>query len=91
MSDLNVGERSGPGCRSPSHYKDRWAIYDSLPREVRDQLKIARDNLCVGCVRNMLRREGLTTALMRLDRWRRMRREKRGREIWYVPEEDLKP
>jgi hypothetical protein len=67
------------------------AIYDSLPREIRDKLKISRNNLCAGCVRNSLRRYGLDDELRSLDIERRFRREKRGRESWLIPEEDLKP
>ena len=80
----------GRGCRSKSHWRDKWEIYDSLPREVRDKLKIARSNLCVGCIRNKLRRDGLEAVLKELDFQRRLCREKRGREIVLYLEPDLK-
>jgi hypothetical protein len=82
---------TGPGCRSKSHATHHMAIYDSLPREVRDKLKIANGNLCAGCIRNQLRRFGLDYLLSNLDFSRRFEREKRGREVSYVRREDLKP
>jgi hypothetical protein len=85
---------AGRGCRLKSHAGDpahRMAIYDSLPREVRDKVKIARSSLCCGCIRNQLRREGLEAVLQDLDWASRFEKEKRGREVWYVPREELKP
>jgi hypothetical protein len=82
---------TGRGCRSKSHAAHHMAIYDSLPREVRDKLKIANGNLCAGCIRNQLRRFGLDYLLSNLDFSRRFEREKRGRALSYVRREDLKP
>lgn len=84
------GNSSGSGCRNRSHNGRGIEIYDALPREVRDKLKVARSNLCPGCVRNRLRREGLEATLRDLDFERRRRREKQGREVSYVLEEDLR-
>lgn len=81
---------SGRGCRSKSH-RDTFPIYEALPRAVRDKIKIARTDLCCGCLRNKLRRYGIDFVLDNLDNERRFRREKRGREVWYVPELDLRP
>jgi hypothetical protein len=53
------GNAIGRGCRTKSQHRDRWAIYEELPRELRDKLKIAKDNLCARCFRNELRRSGL--------------------------------
>ena len=72
---MSVGNVTNTGCRSGSHYRERWAIYESLPREVRDRLKRARGNLCAGCVRNSIRRNALEFELKSLDRERRYRRE----------------
>ena len=85
---------TGRGCRRRAHQGDaahRMAIYDSLPREIRDELKIARNNLCAGCIRNELRWRGLERVLDSLDLERRYVHEKRGSEAWLVPEEDLRP
>jgi hypothetical protein len=90
MSSINA---TGAGCRSKSHGGDaahRMAIYDSLPHEVRDKVKIASESLCCGCIRNLLRRQGLEATLKRLDTWRRFHREKEGREVVYIWREDLK-
>jgi hypothetical protein len=89
---------SGRGCRSRAHW-DAWAIYESLPREIRDALKIAESNLCCGCVRNHLRRYqkrwGPQTALQRMladmARWRRTEVVREGRENHYYLREDLRP
>jgi hypothetical protein len=65
------------GCRRKGHRgtaAHRMAIYDSLPREVRDKIKIANSPLCCGCIRADLRRDGLEAVLRELD----IRRE-RGR------------
>ena len=90
MSAHNV---SGPGCKAKAHsgLAKQMEIYDGLPRKVRDKLKIARSNLCTGCVRNSLKRLGLEAELVSLDIERRFRREKRGRKLWLVPEPELKP
>jgi hypothetical protein len=79
------------GCRSRPHWRDRWAIYDALPAEVRDRLKIARADLCAGCIRNRLRKQGLKAVLHGLDFWRTHDRECRDREVWLVPREELRP
>jgi hypothetical protein len=90
------------GCRLKSHQGDaahRMAVYDSLPREIRDRVKIARTSLCCGCVRNELRQlqrlvgtnAGLEQMLQRLDISRCMEPERHGPEVWYVPREDLRP
>jgi hypothetical protein len=80
----------GAGCRSRAH-NDDMAIYDTLPHEIRDKLKIAKDNLCSGCIRNQLRRDGFDFTATMLDFHRRRRAERRGREVVYVIEEELKP
>ncbi len=81
----------GPSCRGRNHYGKSMAIYDDLPREVRDKIKIAPTDLCCVCIRNKLRRSDLDVVLSDLDFQRRYRREKRGREVWKVPQPELKP
>jgi hypothetical protein len=81
---------SGRGCRGKGHHHKRWDFYESLPREIRDELKIARSSICAGCVWNQLRRDGLQRSLKDLCRHRRYRREKVGREVWLIPEEELR-
>jgi hypothetical protein len=85
------GNAIGRGCRTKSQHRDRWAIYEELPRELRDKLKIAKDNLCARCFRNELRRSGLKWVLAQLDMGRRARPERRGREVVYVLTESLRP
>ena len=85
------GNASGPGCRSRAHCGKSMTFYDDLPREVRDKIKSAPTAICCGCVRNKLRRLGLDNVLSDLDFQRRRRKEKRGREVWYVLQPELKP
>lgn len=85
---------TGRGCRTKSHWGDaahRMAIYDSVPREVRDQLKIAKVNACAGWIRNELRRDGLEAVVKRLETNRHYHPEREGREVVYYWGEDLKP
>lgn len=86
-----MNSRGRHGCRIKAHAAKRWEIYDSLPREVRDRLKIDKNNLCAGCIRVRIRREGLETVLEDLDTWRRLRRERQDGELCYVPDEELRP
>ena len=82
------------GCRARAHSGDlaaRMALYDSLPPAIRDALKLARSNLCVACIRNRLRREGEAATLQHLEFERRARREKVGRDLVLIAEEDLRP
>lgn len=85
------GNASGPGCRSRAHFGKSMKIHHGLPREVRDKIKIAHTDLCSGCIRNKLRRLGFDPVLSDLDIQRRRKKEKRGREIWYVLQPELKP
>jgi hypothetical protein len=78
-----MSNSSARGCRRKGHYNNRWAIYDSLPREIRDELKIARTSLCAAYVRNRLRHEGLEQMLAHLSFRRRLQKERRGREMAY--------
>jgi hypothetical protein len=80
---------TGHGCRRKAHHSIE--IYDALPRPIRDRLKIARTNLCPGCVRARLRKEGLQRLLHDLDFFRLVEPERHGREVWLVPREELRP
>jgi hypothetical protein len=90
---------TGRGCRLTHGHQADLDIYETLPREVRDALKIAESNLCCGCVRNSLRRfqrwygpeEGLQMKLRELERWRRTEAVREGRHNVYYIREDLKP
>jgi hypothetical protein len=86
-----INNATGSGCRLKNHAYDRMATYDSLPREIRDKLKIANSNICARCIGNRLRREGLDATLEHLDRTRHYHKERMGREVIYVWREDLKP
>ena len=88
---MTANNTSGWHCRSRAHAGRSQEIYDALPREVRDRIKIAKTKVCCGCIRNRLRRVGLETLLAEMDRSRRIEREKRGREIWYVPRPEIRP
>jgi hypothetical protein len=73
MSNASGGRR----CRTRSHWSNSLGIYESLPREVRDKLKIAKGNVCAGCIRAKLKRYGLEQTLRDLDSARRIEKEKR--------------
>jgi hypothetical protein len=95
---MSVNASGGSTCRSRPHYFERWEIYESLPVEIRDELKMARSNLYAGCIRATLRRQirtnggnqaaAISVVVNDLARARRMQKERRGREVvyWYEPE-----
>ena len=86
-----AGNATGAGCGTRAHWGKSLQIYDALPREIRDRLKIARSNVCAGCVRARLKREGLEATLRQLDQARRLERVRHGREVWWQAVEDLRP
>ena len=72
-----MSNAAGSSC----HTRSRWGrsleeIYNALPREIRDRIKITKSNVCAGCIRAKLRRNGLEHTLKRLDEARRCEREK---------------
>ena len=91
MSNFGGG---GPDCHSGAHARD-LAIYDKLPVEIRDRLRRARDHLCSGCIRNMLRRVGIEATVAYLDHERQFRQcwARRGDRLiqTQIREEELRP
>ena len=84
----------GPDCHSGAPARD-LSTYDKLPLRIRDKLKIARDNMCAGCVRLMLRRVGIEATAAWLDHERLFRQAwaRRGDRLLEVliREEELRP
>jgi hypothetical protein len=78
---------SGGGCRRHARV-DPMAIYDRLPRAVRDGLKYAPADFCAGCVASDLRRHGLDWTVRQLAEARHHERVDGG--IWR-PCEPLRP
>ena len=92
---------TGRACRTRAHWGKSLEIYDSLPRELRDRLKIPKNDLCDGCIRAKLRglirdfelseAEAVAELVWRLDNERTFEKVRQGREVGWLKVEDLRP
>jgi hypothetical protein len=85
MTNFIVGEF----CSARSHARD-LPIYDQLPLDVRDRLKVARTNLCAACIARMARRD-LAATLQWLDHERTHRQVQTRTGTFQLAEEELRP